>query len=124
MENPQEVCGQIATFQSGQFEFKIGLVDMDLSFIFKLLDFYSKLEGWERVFLFLGVVGGVVVGMWLLGMVLFVNWWDNRKRRGRLFELRAGPWEFYHKLWREGWEGWAGRGGGGKGGGRGGVKTV
>ena len=108
-------------FSLATLDSKLGCFDMEGTVLDQLWALLSKLEGWERVFLFVGLVGGLVVWGWVLGITRFVDWWDNRRRWGRVVDLWLGPGEWNLKVLREGGKG-GGRGRGG--GGRGGVKVV
>ena len=96
----------------------LGLVDMS-GIIDKLFNLLSKLEGWEGVVLFLGLVGGLLFWGWVWQCTKLVDWWDNRRRWGRVVNLWLGPGEWNLNVLRGG-----GKGGGRGGGGRGGVKIV
>ena len=63
----------------------------------------------EGSFVF-GSGGGLVLWGWVLGITKLVDWWDNRRRWGRIIDLWLGPGEWNLKVLR---------GGGKEGGGRG-----
>ena len=90
--------------------------DMSGSFGEMFDNFFKWLEGewmeeWQRVCVFwVLLLGGLFFGL-VFGCVKLIDWYDNRKMRGRVFEIWAGPQEWDEKVRRE-----RGEGGGGKGG--------
>ena len=125
MENPQEVCGQIATFQSGQFESVLRVNDMAPLNLTSLEEFSGLSGEWMSenqvwvLLIFWVCVGVVCLGLHVMDRVRRdkIEWRESEKKLKEFeFDQSVKVFELGIRKWDEEVRRAGGKGGGGKGG--------